>query len=298
MPNTTNIQSPLDSRLKITIIGAGIVGRTIGKLIALNNAYELYQVCNSNLHSSKQAVKEIGAGNPISSFDALLPTDIIILGTPDNVSAHVAAELYHHINSKTVLIYFSGMLKLSTFNQLNNKHVFVSRIHPIKHMKSVDKAISSFKGTYCVYEGNEQAYDLIKSLFESIGAHVFKIDNQDNYKYHAASVLASAYHQILLSASAVLYEECGMEHHSALTLSKSLALAAIESINVDQPYTDFIEGPIRRADHETITKNLSSIHNQVIKEIYSCLGKFAISLTSHDNSIKEVISKKLELMHE
>ena len=70
--------------MKISIIGAGRVGQTMGRL-ARGAGYEITDVVCRSRRSAVAAVRFFGAGNAQSAARARLsPADLILIATPDD----------------------------------------------------------------------------------------------------------------------------------------------------------------------------------------------------------------------
>ncbi len=70
--------------MRITIIGAGRVGQTLGRL-AKEAGYEIGEVVCRSQKSARAAARFIGQGNAQSARQArLLGADIILIATPDD----------------------------------------------------------------------------------------------------------------------------------------------------------------------------------------------------------------------
>src|SRR5579863_4904230 len=77
----------------ISIVGAGRVGRTLGRRLR-ELGWRIGAVVTRSASTSRAAVRFIGAGIPIKSHPRdIFEADVILISTPDNVLAAVARSL-------------------------------------------------------------------------------------------------------------------------------------------------------------------------------------------------------------
>lgn len=279
------------------LIGAGIVGRVIAKLLLTYKKATIASVVNSTYHSSLNAIEFIGAGKAEHSIEDLMPADITFIGTDESHIEKIVNILvnYKKIKPKSIVVHFSGILPGEILNSAHTVNAYIARIHPIKHMKDSLHAITTFKGTCCTFEGDVEALAVLMPIFECIGAIVYPMKKQYDCKYHAASVLACVYPQILVATAAMLYEECGLDKGTSLGLANRLALSSLQDISFKDDYSTLVEGPIQRSDVELIKKHIQSLKKEPFVAIYKALGHLAVLLTHHDQTVKEQMYKELSL---
>lgn len=280
---------------RINIIGAGIVGKVLGKLAVKKNLGTIQSVLNTEYKNAKRSVAFIGEGQPINKISDLEPADLYFITTPDSLIEQKCCEIaeLNLFKPNAIVIHCSGIVKLNALDSAKEKHCQIARVHPIYHMYNAEQAFNHFKSIYCIYEGDDACYDFVQHFFTTINGIVLRMQKQEGYIYHAAGVLAASYHQILIAAAASLYEDCGIEKSQALGLSIDLAKIAINNTNKSMGES-LVEGPIKRSDLITIEKNRMSLRKiPLIGDIYDALGKYAVSISSHDEKTKEALEMVL-----
>lgn len=273
----------------INIIGAGLVGQTLAIRIAMVNCGTILNILNSTYKSSCAAAKKITQGRAIKNIEEIHPADFVFITTPDDKIESICSNLCAKklLKADSIVIHCSGTQPLDSLSAARHADCHIARVHPIKHISSVDDAIATFNDTYCVFEGDNHAAAPIFDLFTKIGAQALRINHQSDCLYHTACVFATTFPQILLSATSILYEACGINRENALKLSNDLIMNSLVLKSSMVDYIDFIEGPIKRADTTTIRKNMASIKNTDITAIYKALTNFGVSLTNHPGIIKK-----------
>lgn len=275
--------------ISINLIGAGIVGKTIGKLATLHRTAKINSVFNRRMEDALLSTHFIGQGEAIDDIRLLSPADIHFILTPDHMIESMCQLICeHHIHPGSIVLHCSGTIPVSALTAAKQKGCFIARVHPIKHMYSKEHGVQVFPDTSCIFEGDEEAYSSLQHFFSAIKGKVIKINEQKDGKYHTACVFSASYHQILLSVSSILYQQCGMSKETATQLSLNIARQALENREPHQPYSSYVEGPVKRLDTLTIQKNVSSLENQpAFKQLYAALASIALSLTTHSHDEKK-----------
>jgi predicted short-subunit dehydrogenase-like oxidoreductase (DUF2520 family) len=266
----------------VNIIGAGLVGKTIAHLICNAKIAKIGSVLCTSISHAEQAVKFIDSGEAVDRIQQLSPADITFITVPDDLILNVSHEIAESNKFKkgSIIVYCSSMVSMDSIKAVVPRDCSLCKVHPIKHIRSAEDAVVSFNGTICVYEGDDAIYPLISNFFSILGAQIYRIKSSKDFLYHAACVLASTYHQVLLSASALLYEDCGLSKVEAISLSRHLALSSLQSLDLTADYKSFIVGPISRGEKDIVEKDIGSIINEDIKRIYTSLGSLAENIIS------------------
>lgn len=290
-----NIKPENESRKPtINFVGAGLVGKVFGRLMTTQLSAEIKGIVNTSLSSSEAAVRFIGQGSAFHSISELPAADIIFITTPDSCIQNVCEQIVEILKRGGIVVHCSGVLSAEILSSARKKGCAIARIHPIKHITSAQKAVETFAGTHCVFEGDKATYERMKVLFTSMGSQLIYMDYQKDYKYHTACVFATTYPQLIIAGASLLYEACGMHRGEAIHLARNLAVESLKSISKDKEYRDFVEGPIKRFDLETLQKNLKSIEREDLRKVFEALTYFSVNISHHPEEKKEVV---YDLLH-
>ena len=277
----------------VNIIGAGKLGKAIGKLLADSNKCSIQGIVNSNIESSQKAIEFINQGKAYSSIQELPLADITFITTPDDLIQIICDKLVKNnkIKSNSIVIHCSGILNIDALNSaknlksLNNLdkldkkvNVYTASIHPVKSFADSLMAVNNFKGTYCAFEGCEYTYNIIKPIFDSFGSIIFKVNSEQKELYHAACVIASNYTVTLTDMAKKCFQDSGLSEQMALNLANKLVLNAANNIKKLNSTDLALTGPIDREELSTIKKHLTALHNKHIKKAYIILARNTICL--------------------
>jgi len=278
--------------LNINFIGAGSLGKTIGKLLVGSGNYKVNNILNTNITSSKAACEFIGHGTPIESINELTHADITFITTPDEKIAYILNELVkeNKINKESLIIQCSGIISSEELKSSIKAPLKLASIHPIKSFADPKIAFDTFKGTHCAFEGDEEAFLLIKDMFESIGGIVFKIDSQKKALYHAGCAISSNFTVTITDIASKCFQDSGIEKKLALELANQLVLGAAKNIKKLKSTNKALTGPIKREETSTIAKHLKSINDDKLIKVYKALVENTLYLANSSPKFKKAVS--------
>ena len=238
--------------LKLSIIGCGHVGQTLGHLWVKQGVFQIQDVCNRSLESAQKACVFMGDGRAIQSLSDLRPADLFLIGTADQSIGHccdllVESNVLQHGN---IVFHCSGTLLASILAGAKNAGASIASVHPIKSFADPSLCISHFIGTFCGLEGDADALFALEKFFQAIGGQTLHVDSANKTFYHAASVVASNYLIALIEMSIQGYVKAGLTREQALKIIEPIAHGTIKNI-VELDTARALTGPIARGDVST-----------------------------------------------
>jgi predicted short-subunit dehydrogenase-like oxidoreductase (DUF2520 family) len=282
--------------LTVNFIGCGRLGKTLAKLITNNKLAVINGIFNSTFESSSDASQFIGQGTPCQHIAELPKADIYFITTKDDLIENLCNQIIEQScpPEGSLVIHCSGSLTSDILQTAKLKGCYTASVHPLKSFADVNSAVQSFDGTYCAYEGDQEAYKILFDLFKNIGSHIFKINKVQKILYHAASVLANNFLVSLHHVAIETYEIAGIEPNIAHKITSMLMKEAFDNLQ-KLTHSNALTGPLQRGDVKTIQKHLAALKDkQLIYDIYVSLAKGALPLTHHSKELKDEILKILE----
>lgn len=283
------------SNLSINLIGAGKLGKTIGKLFVLNNLGSIVGICNSTKKSAKQAADFIGKGVVFENVTHLPNALITFITVPDDKIKMICEQFSRSRNfyPGSILVHCSGLLTSDILNSAKSKGCSIVSIHPMCSFADPNLSIPQFPGTYCAIEGSIEAVPLIKNLFEKIGAQVIPVDKDKKSIYHTAGVIASNYLVTLAHHAVENLKVAGIQHEEAVDIITNLMSSTLTNISKTKSLQESLTGPIKRGDVETIKQHMSTLYDANGRELYSVLAKLTLEITDHTDDKKQLIKNAL-----
>lgn len=260
----------------LNIIGAGHLGKTLGRLWQQAGVFEVRQILNRSPQSADDAVKFIGAGVGLTDWNDLEPADITLIATPDSDIATVCATLARNglVGSGQVVFHCSGALPSAALAAAAVAGAAVASVHPIKSFADPTGSVHTFAGTWCGIEGDHAALAVLEPACEAIGGRAVNIDAQFKTIYHAAAVFASNYLVTVLDVSVRAYEKAGIPPDTALKLIEPLVRGTVDNVFAIGT-TAALSGPIARGDAGTAMRQYRALSawDKQVGSLYKALAK-------------------------
>ena len=212
--------------MHIHIVGPGRAGRSLG--IALHNA-------------GWPPPAFFGRGDDVAGVG--VGADVVVVATPDDVIADVAASLPH---TDAVVVHLSGSRGLQELGE----HPRVGALHPLVALPEPETGAARLVGAWFAIAGDE-AVDRIVEVLEG---RSFTVADEDRARYHAAAVVASNHLVALLSQVEVIATSVGVPFDALLDLADG-SLANVRSLGPAAALT----GPASRGDEATIRRHLAAL---------------------------------------
>ena len=244
----------------LNIVGAGHVGRALGRLFAARGVLPVQDVLTRSHASAQAAVAFIGAGRAVDAVEALRPASVWMLAVLDDRIAGVARQLAARGDlAGAVVFHCSGAKASSELEPLRAAGALVASVHPVRSFADPRQVADAFDGTFCGVEGDPEALAVLTPAFAAIGARVVPIDASAKTVYHAASVFASNYLTTVLDAALRAYQAAGIPAEVARELARPLASETLANVFRLGPETA-LSGPIARGDAATVARQQDAVN--------------------------------------
>ncbi|WP_306392310.1 Rossmann-like and DUF2520 domain-containing protein [Telluria beijingensis] len=243
----------------LNLVGAGHVGRVLGRLFSDSGAFVVQDVLTRSHDSARAAVDFIGAGRACVDVAALRPAQAWLLAVNDDQIAPVCAALAQAHDLRGALVFHcSGAKASGELQAAAAQGALVASVHPIRSFADPDAVARDFSGTFCGIEGDAGALALVAPAFEAIGARLVTIDATAKTVYHAAAVFASNYLVTVLDAALRAYQAAGVPEEVARELARPLAGEAMANVFRLGPAAA-LSGPVARGDHATVARQQAAL---------------------------------------
>ena len=282
------------SPLSVNIIGAGHVGRTLARLCQQKHTISVMGVMNRSLSSTQAAIECIGSGAAIAHLYALPEAQCYWLGCGDDQIesvCHVLAKTIE-LQGKTV-IHFSGAKSTSVLAAAKQQGAWVASVHPIHSFAHPEASLTTFAGSYCALQGDDQALQPIKPILTAIGAHFFVLQEQDKALHHANGAFANNFVIALAHAAMTCYANTNVDPNVAKTATIQLMQQALDNIAHADDVMKALSGPLRRGDTSTIGQHMQVL-DMPEKKVYQALAQYLLAHIDHNQSVRDTLT---DLLH-
>jgi len=267
--------------LTVNLLGAGRLGRSLGRLIATDREAVLQDVLTTRADSAVSAVAFIGAGRAVHDLAALRPAGLWLLTPPDAAIAPLATALAGTglLRAGDVVCHCSGALPSSLLAPLRAAGAAVASVHPLKSFADPAAAAASFAGTWCTAEGDAEALQCLQPLFERLGARVARMDAAGKTLYHAAAVLMCNDLVALMEAGLRSAEAAGLAREAALAMFGPLVRETLDNV-FRIGSLRALTGPVARGDAAVVARQHQALQalDPRLAEAYRALAAVALDL--------------------
>jgi predicted short-subunit dehydrogenase-like oxidoreductase (DUF2520 family) len=243
----------------LNIVGAGHVGRTLGRLLTQHGVFAVQDVLTRSHASALDAAGADEGGRALAQVSELRPARVWMLAVGDDQIAPTCTALAAAglLDGATVF-HCSGAKSSDELQAARSAGAQVASIHPVRSFADPAAVAASFAGTWCGVEGDPDALALLEPAFEAIGARLVAIDAAAKTVYHAASVFASNYLVTVLDAALRAYAAAGVPPEVARELAQPLASETLANVfRLGAPAA--LSGPIARGDTATVARQQAAL---------------------------------------
>ncbi|WP_298855650.1 Rossmann-like and DUF2520 domain-containing protein [uncultured Ruegeria sp.] len=273
------------SEIRINVVGAGRVGKTLISLLDTIDSCSIQDVLSTSSQSAHEAVKLSSAGRVASGYADMRPADLWIISVPDTQISAVAHGLKkiwvdrEPPGEPQVAFHCSGYLPAQQLEPLRSLNWHLASVHPVMSFADPQAAAEQFKEALCGLEGDEMATAFIQPLLEKLGAKCFPIRSENKSLYHAAAVISNNFTVVLQAIAREAWAEAGVADEIARKLNAGLLNSTVENIDLLGPQ-DALTGPAARGDEEVVTRQGTDVAawHPAAGEIYIQLSTLARKL--------------------
>jgi predicted short-subunit dehydrogenase-like oxidoreductase (DUF2520 family) len=238
----------------LNIVGAGHVGRALGRVFARSGAFRVQDVLTRSLSSAREAVAFIGAGHALAEAGQLRRAAVWMLAVGDDQIGPVCAELAARgVLEGALVFHCSGALSSSELAAAARAGAYTASVHPVRSFADPAGVAAQFDGTFCGVEGEALALDVLNPALLAAGARPIAIDAAAKTVYHAAAVFACNYLTTLLDTALRAYQAAGIPEAVARELAQPLVTETVANVFKLGP-AQALSGPIARGDFATVDK--------------------------------------------
>ena len=201
----------------LAIIGAGRVGRTLGRRLR-ELGWQIGAVVARGEASARRAVRFIGAGKACAGMTRqILASRVILVATPDEEIAVVARELARIGEEELrgrVILHTSGAMDSGVLDAVQERGGTVGSLHPLQSFSGV--AVPSLEGKVFTIEGEPRAVRVARRIARALGGSPVRIAGSKKLLYHAAAVMAASHVLTVEEAATQLLVSLGMRRSEAV----------------------------------------------------------------------------------
>jgi len=283
----------------LNIIGAGRLGKTLGRLWQRENLFRVQSIYNRSYDSALAAVEFIGAGQASDTIESMTAADYWLISCSDGEIAMIAERLADKLSEREGIIAFhcSGALSSQVLEVL--RPASIASAHPVHSFAEPLRSLDALAGSSVALEGDSLAVSALENAFTAINCEILTIEARHKSLYHAGSVIACNYLTVLVDLSLRSFAAAGIERDNALKLLQPIVLQTAQN-NMTLGPEKSLTGPIARGDLKTVATQLESL-SSVDPELafhYRQLGLACVELARRGQLSDESAASLIELLSE
>jgi len=269
---------------QLTIIGAGRVGRALGRALG-ETGWKVFGVVTRSKPCARRAVRFIGQGHAFAgiSRQALTPKNILI-ATPDSAISSVAADmarLFAEDWKGKVILHTSGALDSRILEPLRAFGASVGSMHPLQTFSGV--GVPPLEGRVFAIEGDPAAVRLARQMVRSLAGYILQLPVSGKAAYHAAASMAAGQMLAVVEASTTIMMSLGIKRRDAVRALLPLTRQVLDNFERLGPRAAWT-GPLARGDYGVIAAHFAALHNfpREYRNAYDHLNRLAARVFFHD----------------
>jgi len=243
----------------LSIVGAGRVGRTLGRRLR-ERGWRIGAVVTRSAATSRAAVRAIGAGLYFSRLTAdLFAADVILLCTADDDLPTVVRTLAKLGGAKCkgkIILHTSATLDRTVLAPLRRCGAATGSLHPMQAFGA--RVIPNLRGVIFGVEGDPKARRLAQSIGKSLGGITVAINTRDKPIYHAAAVMAAGSTYPAIEAGVQLLMRIGFTRARAMQTLIPLIRQIFDNIERIGPRAAWT-GPLSRGDYAIVARHAKAL---------------------------------------
>jgi predicted short-subunit dehydrogenase-like oxidoreductase (DUF2520 family) len=282
----------------ISIVGAGRVGRTLGKRLR-GLGWRVGAVVTRSAATSHRAVRQMGAGKPYSRLvPEILDSKVVLLSTPDSALGTVANALASFDESKLrdkIVLHTSGAMDRTVLAPLARRGASTGSLHPMQTFSG--RGAPNLEKVIFAVEGDRRAAAVARQIARSLRGVPVAIRGENKPAYHAAGLLVAGHSLGLMEAATQILLKLGFSRRDALSAVLPLTRQMLDNFEKLGPQKSWT-GPVSRGDFETVAKHTKAMRRypREFQEAYAALALLSSKVLSKShagpsNQLKRALRK-------
>jgi predicted short-subunit dehydrogenase-like oxidoreductase (DUF2520 family) len=275
------------SQPRVTIIGAGRMGQGLG-LALKRRGYKIALVARTSREVTPPLMLHQG-----SRAEATAGAELVLIATPDDAIAQVAAELAAEgaISRDQVVLHLSGLLDRNALLPLEESGAGCGSFHPLQSVADAATAAERLKGAYVGIEGDDRALVAAERLANTLRMIPVRIPAAAKPAYHAGAAFVANYTVALVGVAERLARAAGVPADIAARIYLPLLGGAVANLNALGPAAS-LTGAVRRGDEQTIRAHLKALSAED-RTLYRTVSRAAITL-AREAGLSEGAAERVE----
>ncbi len=272
-------------RRTISVVGAGRVGKTLGRCLH-RLGWRIEAVVARSGARAEAAGRWIGAGTPYGRMTRdIFVANVILLATPDTALADAANALARTGGTECsgrVVLHTSGALDHTVLAPLARCGAATGSIHPMQTFSG--REVPNLRNVIFAIEGQRAARQVAQVIARQLGGTPVPIDAKSKLLYHAAGTLVAGHGLALIEAATQILVKLGFARRRALQALLPLMRQMLDNFETVGPQRAWT-GPLARRDYKIVAAhaNALGVHPREFRQAYAALALLSGRVLAKDS---------------
>jgi predicted short-subunit dehydrogenase-like oxidoreductase (DUF2520 family) len=296
----------------VAIIGAGRLGSALALALSRSGysiaALVARRAARARLAARAMTPRPLALG--AEQLNLLPETDLILITTPDDQIAQVAARLAEVFAARDsarssrrrpcrIALHASGALPSDALAPLAAHAFAVGSLHPLVSISDAASGASNLRGAFYCLEGERRALQAARKIVGALGGQSFSVAARDKALYHAAAVITSGHTVALFSLAAAILARCGLSAARSRRVLLPLLRSTLDNLSSTHSPERALTGTFARADLSTVRKHLAALTDANTRDalaLYALLGERSLRLAARRKKFAPTVLNEIELL--
>ena len=257
--------------MKTGFIGAGKVGCSLGKFLAIHGA-KVTGYYDRDTEAASEAANFTETACYRTTRELVESCDMLFITVPDGLIAKIFEEIKAFDIKGKFICHCSGSLSSQeVFAGAQEAGAYAYSVHPLFAVSDRFETYRELGDAFFSLEGDPARIEDMAAFLTKAGIRFQVIDPASKTKYHLAAVYASNLICALLGQADLLLRECGFAEEDALRAIAPLVMGNVQHTLEVGPAAA-LTGPVERGDVTTLRKHLSVCDSEEDKALYRLLS--------------------------
>jgi predicted short-subunit dehydrogenase-like oxidoreductase (DUF2520 family) len=258
------------ARLAVGAIGAGRVGAVLAAALgrAGHHPVAVAAVSRASLRRAEALVPE---AEVLAPDEVAQRADLLLLAVPDDVLPSLAAGLAAAgaVRPGTLVAHTSGAHGVAVLDPVTRAGGLPMALHPVMTFTGTDVDLQRLAGACFGVTAPAELQLAAEALVIEMGAEPVAIDESARPLYHAALAVGANHLVTLVTQSAELLTQAGVENPSRM-LGPLLGAALDNALRHGDAA---LTGPVARGDADTLRAHLAALRSPEVRAAYVAMSR-------------------------
>ncbi len=246
-----------EASMRLIVVGPGRAGMALATAAA-HAGHVVVSIVGRDVDHAAAAARSVDA-TALGVRDPLPAADLMVIAVRDDAIIPVATQLASVMSTRGEVpvsnaVHLSGLAGLDTLAPLEDVGLAVGSLHPLQTLPDAEHGAARLAGAWIGITAPDGLAARLEDFTADLGAHPFRIGDDEKPLYHAAAAAAANFPLAALTMAFDLFGEAGVPFEAA----RPLVTAVVDNAFEMGPRAA-LTGPVARGDVGTVASQLAAV---------------------------------------